>query len=254
MSSRRSWARHGEAGDGRRHRRRESGANMRIRIPRGITALCGALLIRVLGLTWRIEWRGMDNYEAAREMGEQAIFAFWHGRLLVLSYSHRGREIQVLASEHQDGDLMGRTITWLGFGHRKGSTSRGGARALRELTVVLKDGLDVGLTVDGPRGPRGVVRQGAVELARMTGSVVVPISNASRPRRLFRSWDRFQLPAPFARVVVAYGTPVLVPEAADSEERERLRLELQQRLNDLTARLDADLGYEGEEVWPHGDP
>jgi lysophospholipid acyltransferase (LPLAT)-like uncharacterized protein len=227
---------------------------MRIAIPKGFTALFGAIAIRLLGLTWRMEWRGTSNYDAARRVGKQAIFAFWHGRLLVLSYSHRGRDIQVLASEHRDGDLMGRAITWLGFGHRKGSTSRGGARALRELAAVLKSGLDVGLTVDGPRGPRGVVHQGAVELSRMTGSVIVPISNASRPRRLFRSWDRFQLPAPFAKVVVAYGEPLLVPEDADADERESLRLEVQRRLNDLTAELDVDLGYEGEGVWPHGDP
>ncbi len=211
-------------------------------------------MIRLLGLTWRIEWRGMENYAAGRSMSKQVIFAFWHGRLLVLSFSHRGRRIQVLASEHQDGDLMGRAIKWLGFGHRKGSTSRGGARALRELAKVLKEGLDVGLAVDGPRGPRGVLHQGAIELSRMTGSAVVPISSTSRPRRLFRSWDRFQLPAPFARVAVAYGEPMLVPDGADREERERLRIELERRLNELTAALDGASGYAGEEVWPHADP
>ncbi len=227
---------------------------MKIRLPGGFTSFIGALMIRLLGLTWRIEWKGMGNYAASLRMSKQVIFAFWHGRLLVLSYSHRGRRIQVLASEHHDGDLMGRIIKWLGFGHRRGSTSRGGARALRELAKVLKEGLDVGLTVDGPRGPRGVLHQGAIELSRMTGSAIVPISSSSRPRRLFRSWDRFQLPAPFARVTVAYGEPLIVPDGADREEREHLRIELQRRLNELTATLDAASGYEGEEVWPHADP
>lgn len=227
---------------------------MKIDLPRGFTAFFGALMIRLLGLTWRIKWRGTENIEAARGMSKQVIFAFWHGRLLVLSYSHRGRKIRVLASEHQDGDLMGRVITWLGFGHMRGSTSRGGARALRELAKVLKEGIDIGLTVDGPRGPRGVLHQGAVELSRMTGSAIVPISNTSRPRRLLCSWDRFQLPAPFSRVTVAYGEPMLVPEGADREERERLRLELQRRLNELTTSLDTASGYAREEVWPHADP
>ncbi len=226
---------------------------MKINLPRGLTAFFGAVVIRLLGLTWRIEWRGIEHCAAAREISKQVIFAFWHGRLLVLSYSHRGRSIQVLASEHQDGDLMGRAITWLGFGHLKGSTSRGGARALRELAKVLKEGLDVGLTVDGPRGPRGVLHQGAVELSRMTGSTIVPISNTARPRSLFDSWDRFQVPAPFSRIIIAYGEPMLVPGEADREERERLRLELERRLNDLTAELDATSGYKGEEVWPHED-
>jgi lysophospholipid acyltransferase (LPLAT)-like uncharacterized protein len=226
---------------------------MRIRLPRGFTAFLGALLIRLLGLTWRVRWEGMENIEAARRISPQVIFSFWHGRLLVLSYSHRGRKIQVLASEHEDGDLMGRAITWLGFGHRKGSTSRGGARALRELAKVLGEGLDIGLTVDGPRGPRGALHQGAVELSRMTGSAIVPVSNSSRPRKLFSSWDRFQLPTPFAKVTVAYGEPMFVPKGSPPEERERLRIELEARLNDLTALLDVALGYEGTGVWPHAD-
>jgi lysophospholipid acyltransferase (LPLAT)-like uncharacterized protein len=224
---------------------------MKVRLPRGATSLLGSVLIRVLGRTWRIEWRGLEHLETARRRSPQVIYTFWHGRLLVLSYTHRCRNIQVLASEHTDGDLMGRTIEWLGFGHLKGSSSKGGARAIRELSDVLQRGLDVGLTIDGPRGPRGVVKQGAVELGRLTGTVIVPISNSARSRRLFRSWDRFQLPVPFARVVVAYGEPILVPAGAGSDERERCRLLLEQRLNTLTTTLDIELGYEGMEIWPH---
>lgn len=184
-------------------------------------------------------------------MSPQVIFVFWHGRLLVLSYSHRNRRIQVLASEHPDGDLMGRTIQWLGFGHLKGSSSRGGARALRELAAVLKGGFDVGLTIDGPRGPRGIMQQGAVELSRMTGSVIVPVSNSARPRRLFSSWDRFQLPGLFSRVIISYGEPLLVPADADTGERERLKSMLEERLNLLTTEQDRFLGYDGSGVWPH---
>jgi len=108
---------------------------MKIPVHAGLLSLLGSLTIRSLGVTWRIEWRGLEQIEKARMISRQVIFSFWHGRLLVLSYSHRNRDIQVLASEHSDGDLMGRTITWLGFGHVKGSSTRGGARALRELSV-----------------------------------------------------------------------------------------------------------------------
>jgi lysophospholipid acyltransferase (LPLAT)-like uncharacterized protein len=226
---------------------------MGIPIHRGAASFFGALVIRLLGMTWRIEWRGLEHLERARAMSSQVVFAFWHGRLLVLSYSHRHRDIQVLASEHPDGDLMGRTITWLGFGHRKGSTTRGGARALRELSSVLRDGLNVGLTIDGPRGPRGVVRQGTIELSRVTGSAVVPITNAARPRRLMRSWDRFQIPYPFARIVISYGEPFVVPRDAGEEDRERFRVLLEERLRDLTADLDSDLSFRGMDVWPHED-
>lgn len=224
---------------------------MRILIHRGATSFLGSQVIRLLGITWRIEWRGLEHLRTARGMSPQVIFAFWHGRLLVLSFSHRHRNIQVLASEHQDGDLMGRTIAWLGFGHLRGSTTRGGARALRDLSTVLKAGLDVGLTVDGPRGPRGVVQQGAIELSRLTGSAVVPISNTAKPRRLLRSWDRFQVPFPFARVLISYGEPFIVPRDAGEGERETFRLLLEERLRSLTARLDTSMDQHGPDVWPH---
>lgn len=217
----------------------------------GAASFLGSQMIRLLGITWRLEWRGLEHLRTARDMSPQAIFAFWHGRLLVLSFSHRHRNIQVLASEHRDGDLMGRTITWLGFGHLRGSTTRGGARALRDLSTVLRAGLDVGLTIDGPRGPRGVVQQGAIELSRMTGSAVVPISNAARPRRLLQSWDRFQVPYPFAKVLIAYGEPFIVPRDAGEEKREGFRLLLEDRLRSLTARLDTSMDHHGPEVWPH---
>jgi hypothetical protein len=226
---------------------------MKVRAHPGIVSRLGALFIRAVGATWRIEWRSAERLDRARSLSKQVVFGFFHGRLLVLSYTHRGRRVQVLASHHADGDLMGRTIEHLGFGHRKGSTSRGGAAALRDLAGALLGGLDVGLTVDGPRGPRGVAQQGAVELCRMTGSAVVPVTNAARPRRLFRSWDRFQLPLPFARIVVAYGEPFVVPAGAEPGEREEFRLRLERELGALTAELDRSLGHRGSDVWPHED-
>jgi lysophospholipid acyltransferase (LPLAT)-like uncharacterized protein len=226
---------------------------MKIRLNPKVTSFFASLLIRLLGVTWRMEIRGEERLERARGMSERVIFTFWHGRLLVLSWSHRNRNVHVLASEHYDGDLMGKIIEWLGFGHLKGSTSRGGARAIRELRKVLADGFDIGLTVDGPRGPRGKVQQGATELSRLASCAVVPVSNTARRRKLFDSWDRFQVPAPFAKVVVEYGEPLIVPEGAGADERESLRAELERRLGELTAGLDRGIGYAGEEVWPHED-
>lgn len=226
---------------------------MRIRPHRGAASLIASLLIRCLGITWRIEWRGMEHLAAARASARRVVYAFWHGRLVVLSWTHRGRGIQVLASDHYDGDLMGRTIERLGFGHLKGSTTRGGSRALRDLRRALQRGADIGLTVDGPRGPRGTVAQGAIELARLGGAAVVPITNAARRRRLVRSWDRLQIPAPFTRVVVAHGEPLIVPGGASADEREDLRALLERRLHRLTGDLDRELGHEGEDAWPHAD-
>ena len=224
---------------------------MKVRIHPEIISFLGAVFIRLLGLTWRFRFEGEDNLKIARELSGNVIFSFWHSRLLVLSYTHRGENIQVLASQHSDGDLMGRTIRWLQFGHLKGSTTRGGAGAIRKLVSVLKRGLDVGLTVDGPTGPRGVVQQGAVEISRMTGSAVIPISSTARRRILFNSWDKFQLPLPFTDVIVSYGKPVVVGQGAGIEEREKERILIQNRLNELTSNLDRKAGHKGSDVWPH---
>jgi len=226
---------------------------MKIPIHPGPASFFGALVTRLLGMTWRIEWRGLERLERSRALAQQGIFCFWHGRLLAFVYCHRGWNIQVLASEHADGDLIGRTAGRLGFGHLKGSTTRRGAAALRDLAAALRRGLDTGLAVDGSRGPRGVVQQGAIELSRMTASAVIPVSYAARPRRLLASWDRFQLPGLFAKVVVAFGEAFVVPAGSEPEERERYRLHLERTLGELTAEVDASLGYDGSDVWPHED-
>lgn len=222
-----------------------------MRLHSGLASRLGALFIRVLGATWRVEWRGGERLALARRMSPRIVFAFFHGRMLVLSYTHRGRDIQVLASHHYDGDLMGRVIAHLGFGHRKGSTTRGGAAALRDLAGALRGGCDVGLTIDGPRGPRGAVQQGAVEIARLGGSAVIAVCDSARPRWLMKTWDRLQIPFPFAKVVVAYGEPFLVPSGAGEAGREELRARLERELRDLSSSLDRELGYRGADVWPH---
>ncbi|MCK4549286.1 MAG: lysophospholipid acyltransferase family protein, partial [Candidatus Krumholzibacteria bacterium] len=192
---------------------------MKIRPNAKVVSFLASLMIRLLGVTWRLEIRGGERLDRARKISERVIYAFWHGRLLALSWSHRNRNVHVLASEHYDGDLMGKTIEWLGFGHLKGSTTRGGARALRELKGVLAEGCDIGLTVDGPKGPRGRVQQGATELSRLASCAVVPITDTAKGRKIFGSWDRFQIPVPFAKVIVEYGEPLIVPGTAGAEER-----------------------------------
>ncbi|MCD6380207.1 lysophospholipid acyltransferase family protein [bacterium] len=226
---------------------------MKIRMHPGIISFLGSFLIRLLGFTWRVEWKGMENLEKARGLSENVIFSLWHGRLLALIYTHRGRNIQVLTSEHYDGYLIGKTIKRLKYGHLKGSSTRGGAKALRQLMAVLKKGFDVGLTIDGPIGPRGMVQQGAVELSRMTGCVIVPLSCAARRRYLFSSWDRFQLPLPFSRVIVSYGIPIEIQPGADADSRKKAGEVLQKRLNDITSDMDISMGYHGSDVWPHED-
>jgi lysophospholipid acyltransferase (LPLAT)-like uncharacterized protein len=203
-----------------------------------LVANAGALVIRVLGFTWRIRFEEEGQLERARAVSPQVIFVFWHGRLLPLSFTHRNRRIHVLASEHTDGEMLGQTIRRLGFGHVRGSSTRGGSRALRELVETVRAGFDLGVTVDGPKGPRGVVKPGVVEVARQTGAAIVPITTASSRRRVFSSWDAFELPAPFARVVVRYGEPVRVGAEADRDALETRRRDVEGELARITQEAD----------------
>lgn len=206
--------------------------------PIWLVSITGATVIRLLGATWRIRVEEEEFFERARTLSPRVIFAVWHGRMLPYAFTHRNRRVHVLASEHRDGEMLGQTIRRLGFGHVRGSSTRGGARAILALTETVRAGLDVGLTVDGPRGPRGVVKPGVVEVARQTGAAIVPITSASDRHRVFKSWDAFELPLPFARVVVRYGEPILVDPGLDREGVEARRLDVERELTRITAEAD----------------
>jgi lysophospholipid acyltransferase (LPLAT)-like uncharacterized protein len=202
------------------------------------TVVAGAAVIRALAATWRMHREHVGHFDAARAQSPNIIYAFWHGRLLPLLYAHRDQGIHVLASRHRDGEMLGRVIRRFGYGHVRGSSTRGGAAAIRQLARVLESGDDVGITVDGPRGPARVVKPGVIDVARLTGSRVIPLTSASVRRKVFSSWDAFELPAPFTRVEVVYGPPVFVPRDATPELVEDKRRALEDTLNAITDEAD----------------
>jgi len=205
-----------------------------------IIAFLGSVLIRLLGYTWRIRFTN-GGIDGLRKKSHAVIFAFWHGRLLPLSFTHRNRSVQVLASQHRDGELLGRAVEFLGFGHVRGSSTRGGARAILELADKLKQGFDLGITVDGPKGPRHVVKPGSLEIAKLTGAPIVPITASSRSHWEFSSWDGFQIPKPFTRVYIKHGPPVFVPADAGPEELEDKRRSLEEILVRITKENDEEI-------------
>ncbi|GAB4265948.1 MAG: hypothetical protein Kow0092_18560 [Deferrisomatales bacterium] len=140
-----------------------------------------------------------------------AVVAFWHNRMLGALVAHRGSGVGVVISRSRDGELISRVAQ--AFGHRalRGSSSRGGAPALRAALEHLRRGGAVAFTPDGPRGPRYRVRPGAVYAARQAGCPVVPVGIAMAPKAEFSSWDRFQVPVPFGKVLLVYGQPLEVP-------------------------------------------
>jgi len=200
----------------------------------------GAALVRVLGATWRVDRAGLAAWDAEMARGARCIFAFWHARLLPLVFTHRGRGIAVLVSRHRDGQLITRIIERLGFESARGSSTRGGEEGVLELLEHAAAGRALAITPDGPRGPAGRLKPGVVWLASRTGLPVVPVATAGRAAWVLRSWDRFRVPMPFTRVVVAYGEPIRVPPGLSAEEsdawRERIETALEAHTRAVAAR------------------
>lgn len=168
----------------------------------------GGFVLRLLARTWRIRQVNRGPMQALRDAGHPIIFVLWHGNLLPLLWHHRDQGIAVLISEHGDGEIVARVALSLGFRTVRGSTSRGGARALLELTRVSRSGIDLAFTPDGPRGPARRFAPGALIVAQRAGVPLVPLyAHADRAWHL-RSWDRFVIPKPFSRITVAYADPI----------------------------------------------
>src|SRR5205085_8815646 len=204
-------------------------------------AIIGAPMIAALGgsLRWRVE--GLDHLRLEGD-GRRPIMAFWHGRVLTATYYFRNRGIVVMISENFDGEWIARIIERFGYGTSRGSTSRGGQRALLQLKRDMADGRPAGFAVDGPRGPAKKVQPGVVWLAKLTGNPVVPFHmEASRFWNL-GSWDRTQVPKPFSTVAVAIGSPIDVPQDASDDLLESKRLEVETALHRLEQRTATLLG------------
>ena len=218
---------------------------------RGVLCGLGAGYIRLVHATsrWRVE--GGDIPAAYWDRGEPFIVAFWHGRLLMMPLGwRRSKAMNLLISQHPDGQFIARLIGRFGIGTIAGSTRRGGTAALRAMLRALKAGGYVGITPDGPRGPRMRASPGIVDLARLSGAAVVPAAHATSRRRVLSSWDRFVVALPFSRGVFIWGAPLEVPRDADAEACERLRLTLEERLIAVTAEADRLVGQTAIEPAP----
>lgn len=172
--------------------------------------MLGRGFLQMLSRTWRIRVVNGEYIRDLRRAGRPFIFALWHGQLLPLLWHHREEGVLILVSEHRDGELVARAARSLGYGLIRGSSTHGGGRALISLVRELQSGHEVAITPDGPRGPARTFAPGALVAAQRSESFILPIAaSADRAWRL-RSWDRFMIPKPFARVTVAYGAPTKV--------------------------------------------
>jgi len=168
----------------------------------------------------------------------------------------------MLISRHRDGEIIARAMQHFGVGAAHGSTAKagttdkGGTDAVRQLVKIVKAGNAVGITPDGPRGPRMRVAAGIVQIARMTGLPIVPATFSARRRKVMRSWDRFVVALPFTSGVIIWGKPIAVPRELDPAGLEAKRLEVEEALNALTAEADRLCGHDPIEPGPpiHAQP
>ena len=170
----------------------------------------GPPLARSLARSWRIEVVRPDRGEAVFESGRAYLLLTWHEVLLPILWHHRHRGIAALVSEARDGEYLASLAAPLGYRLIRGSSSRGGSRALREVLRALQEGVPIGVTPDGPRGPRRVLKPALLHAAARAGASVLPVFAGTRRGWRARSWDRFLVPAPFASIRIAYGEPVMV--------------------------------------------
>jgi len=199
----------------------------------------GYPLVGALASTYRWKAEGAEHYDAVIESGRQPIMAFWHGRILSATYFWRRRGIVVITSENFDGEWIAGIIERFGYGTARGSSSRGGVKALVRLRRDMAAGKPAAFTVDGPRGPARVAQPGAVWLAKATGNPVVPFHIEADRAWTLDSWDRTQIPKPFATVAIAVGAPFGVAADADADGVEAARVSLGDRLRALEARAAA---------------
>jgi lysophospholipid acyltransferase (LPLAT)-like uncharacterized protein len=192
-------------------------------------------VIWLLRRTMRVTYIGRDIMPSFAARGDGFIGVFWHGRMLMLPLIYPGKRIHILISDHRDGEIIANVMKRFGFDSVRGSSTKGGIGALKEMITLLKEGSDLGITPDGPKGPAEVVKGGVAQLARLSGKAVIPIAFASSRRIRFTSWDRFYLPLPFARLVFVVGEPLYY---AAGEELDAFRLRVEQALKSVTAEAD----------------
>lgn len=211
---------------------------MRLNIP---PRLIGALLVplvRLWSLTLRLERRNLKTFRDPALRARRPIVILWHDEIFPLIPSHSDERMACVVSQSKDGEILSAVLEGFGFRTVRGSSSRGGTRALVAAKRFMEaHDLGVIFTVDGPRGPRHKVKPGAVFLANLAGSPVVPVRAVMERAKIFhKAWDKFQLPLPFSRCTIIYGDPVMLPDCTRDPEEMQRQCEAIERMMDELGR------------------
>jgi hypothetical protein len=200
----------------------------------------GVALLKAIGRTYRYQVMGGAIDAAVYDRGEVPIYCTWHQRWFAgITFMPQRHPVSIMVSQSQDGDFIAEMITQLGWRVARGSSSKGGTKALRELLGYLQRGVSVGHIVDGPRGPFGQVKPGVLTLAQISGMPIVPMAVSPQKKWTFNSWDRFMIPKPFSGVIVRFDREIYVPRKLGADAFEQLRQQIEDRFHFLYEDTDA---------------
>ena len=205
-----------------------------------IVPFVASRLMLLLNFLIRSEVLGYEHLRSSWQRGEYAIIPFWHDQLLLLVFGYTENNAKLLISASHDGELLARTMKYFDQDTVRGSSSRGGRAAFREMLNLCKEPADIVLTPDGPKGPRHEIKDGVLQLARMSGRPVVPLAFVCSSGHRFKSWDRCLFPYPFGRSVYSYGTPLYFDKKDDIEScRKRLMVAMKANQQQAEAKLES---------------
>jgi lysophospholipid acyltransferase (LPLAT)-like uncharacterized protein len=203
-----------------------------------LIGITGKLFLDFLFLFSSVERQG---YSAVAPIiaSRRFIFAFWHSRILLLCYLYKRLKAAIMVSNSADGEVIAQILKRHGHKTIRGSTHKGGLKALRQQIREMRTCTRPGVVIpDGPQGPRHKVQIGVILLAQKTGCPIIPIAYSVKRCKIFNSWDRFMLPMPWTKGIVTYGRPIWVPMNADAVALNQCANQLEQELNRITAMAD----------------
>ncbi|MGC8666767.1 MAG: lysophospholipid acyltransferase family protein [Chthonomonadales bacterium] len=196
-------------------------------------------LARFIGMTLHVDYEGIERVHDLVASGSGGILVTWHGRTLIPANVFRGMGFWALISLSRDGEIQNHIFRRFGYQTIRGSTGRGGAKAALILARKIREGGVLAFTPDGPRGPSHKVQPGTIFLAQRSQRPIIPLGISAAPRLLLKTWDRYMIPAPFARAAFVVGEPLFVPADADEDVIARATEDLERAIDACEARAEA---------------
>lgn len=212
------------------------------RLIQTLLSLIGSIYVLTVYKTSKVNLKNRKKIESLLERNESFIYSFWHDQLLMCPLTWQSNSnIKVLISKHRDGDIIAQLISNLGFEAIRGSThktnkikNKGGLLSARKMIKSLKNGISIGISPDGPKGPRHKVSEGILSISRLSKSVILPVGIGFKKKWVLNTWDKFIIPKPFNEITVIWGDPI--PAITNEKNNHQFKTKLESKMNNLTAQ------------------